>query len=494
LPPRQPASWYEVHLNAPGWRVIGASLPGVPGVVIGHNERIGWGITNGYLAVQDLFVEQPNPDGGASFLFEGGYEAATVRRELIKVKGQTEPVAHEVVETRHGPIVTDMLDAEQPVALGWSFAQPTDLLGGLLALNQAQDWTAFRAGVARVPFDLNFVYADVEGNIGYQMSGFLPRRPNGYTGLPVDGTSGEWEWAGVYSIDEIPHSFNPGTHFIATANHRPFGPELQGEIAGEWSAPFRARRITELLQAQDTFSLADLGRIQADSFTRPYARLLALLKDTVPIDNIELLSSWDGVVREADAAPVVLDALMRELVLRIFQNKLGDVPNFVGYQRGVYWLLELAETEPDSWWFDDPATLVNETFADALTEAFSLTAERLGGSGPIQDQTWGAQKAATFAHPLGSLPVVGGLFSRTSPTAGGRLSVNRDNVSYRVLLDVADWSRSRSELTTGQAGHPFSPHYADQLSDWRFVDYHPMRWLRPAIDNSAQAALRLRSR
>jgi penicillin amidase len=493
LPNRQPATWYEVHLNAPGWNVIGASLPGVPGVIIGHNDHVAWGITNGYLAVQDLFIEQANPEVVYEYRFQDAWELAQVVTELIEVKGFDEPIAHEVVITRHGPIINEMIESADPIALGWTFTEPTDLMGGLLMQNQATDWDSFRQGLSAIPFDLNFVYADVEGNIGYQMTGFLPKRPNGYTGLPIPGWTGEGEWEGIFSQDETPHTLNPSSHFIATANHRPFGPELDATIAGDWAAPFRAERITEMLEAKDTFTLNDMRDIQADAYVASYVRLLNLLSTHQLTVGLEMLNNWDGIVREDDVAPVLLDTVMREAVRLAFQQRLGDTPNFVGYQRGVYWLLDIGESDPNSWWFDNPDTANVESLEDLLISALDAAIQKLNDeAGDVKHWTWAKQRAVTFSHPLGSLPIVGGLFSPTTPTVGGRLTVNRDNTSYRILVDLDDLNGSMSSLTTGQSGHPFSPHYADQLQNWRMVEHEAMLWTRNEIEVEKKAVLKLR--
>lgn len=499
LPNRQPATWYEVHLNAPGWHVTGASLPGVPGIVIGHNESIAWGVTNGYLATQDLFIEHFNPDGANTYQFEGEWRPLKVIHEHIHVKGQSEPVAHDVVLTHHGPVITALLQRDEPISLGWTFIDPQgmDQLGGLLAINQANDWETFRQGVAQVPFDLNFVYADVEGNIGYQLSGQLPQRTSAYTGLPVEGWTGEHEWMGLHSIDDLPHTINPDTHFVATANHRPFGPELVGAIPGEWSAPFRAARITEQLMQEKVFDLESMRLLQADAYNEPFHRLAQWMdnmdsQEEMRSQALDLIKNWDGIVREGSQAPVILDGIIRRLTSMVFHQRLGDDANFIGFQGGVYWLLHLAESNPNSAWFDQPATPGSERFGDILLTAFHKTIEDFEQTaGPLDIWTWGRMKAVTFSHPLGGAPVIGGFFNRTTPTAGGRFTVNRDNASYRMIVDLADLNRSISELTTGQSGHPFSKHYDDQLEDWRTVNFHPMLWVREAIEQQRKGLLKL---
>lgn len=483
LPPRQPATWYGIQLEAPGWQVTGASLPGIPGVVLGHNAHIAWGITNGYLAVQDLFLEKPNSQRSHEFEFQGQWEAARVIQDPIAVKGEAQPVAHEVVFTRHGPLITDLAQFPQPVALGWTFSEARGgELGGLLEINRAADWAGFRRGVAQVAFDLNFVYADVAGNIGLQMSGRLPRRPAGYQGLPVPGWTGDHEWDGWVEPENLPHAYNPKTHFVVTANHRPFGPGLLPDIAGEWSVPLRAQRITALLAAGEAFTLEDMRNIQADAYSAAYDQLAQWLKPLHPASDLErraleAISDWDGVVREDSVAAVIVDRVARAAVALAFTQKLGDAADFVGFQKGVYLLLRIGGNDPSSPWFDLPDTPQVEGLAQLLARSLTNAVEGLSQEvGPIERWTWGRLKRVTFSHPLGALPVVGGVFNRTSATVGGRLTVNRDNTSFRLLVDLSDFDRSLGGLTTGQAGHPFSSHYADQLEDWRHVRPHPLLW------------------
>ncbi len=500
LPNRQPATWYEVHLNAPGWHVTGASLPGLPGVVIGHNDHIAWGVTNGYLAIQDLFIEQFDLSDAYSYKFQSEWLSAEVVQEEIDIKGQDEPVIHEVIITHHGPVITDLLKSEEVISLGWTFIDPqgSDQLAGLLGINQATDWESFRAGVAQVPFDLNFVYADVAGNIGYQLSGRLPQRISTYTGLPVQGWSGKHEWTGIHSINDLPHTFNPGSGFVATANHRPFGPDLVDDIPGEWAAPFRAERITSLLKAQAQFNFDDMMIFQADTYNAPLYWLAEKMtsiesQDKIHARVLDLIKSWKGVVQEDDQASVVLDSMVRNLVAKMFGSRLGPDSNFLGFQGSVYWLMALAEADPNAVWFDDPSTQGTENFGDLLLTAFHQTVEMFKETaGPVEQWTWGRLKAVTFSHPLGSAPLIGDLFDRTTPTAGGRFTVNRDNTSYRMVVDLADMANAVSGLTTGQSGHPFSAHYSDQLEHWRMVKFHPMLWHDASIEKNLEARLTLR--
>lgn len=500
LPTRMPSVWYEVHLSAPGWNVSGASLPGILGVGIGHNDRIAWGITNANLAVQDLFIEQFNPDHPAQYRFQNQWREAHVVEESIMVKGLKDPAVHRVLITHHGPLVTELFEGQtEAVALGWSFLAQDNTLEGILKLNQATDWASFQQALSVWNFDFNFVYADVDGNIGYQLTGQLPLRPAGFAGVPVPGWMGEYDWQGVIPFEQMPHVLNPETHFVATANQRLVSADYEPNVPGEWATPFRAQRIVALLQSKPRFTLEDMRAIQADSYAAPYHALARLLAERVqpatPLEGqvLRVLKAWDGVVTESSVAPVVVEKTAEKLVWTMFQSKLGRGAEMVGYYRGLYLLLEFAEEEPDSAWFDDHQTKqvegVDETLSKGLQAALTQLTEAYGPA--LEGWTYGKVAPQTFTHAFTRIPGLNALFDRTTPTAGGRVTVNRNTTSYRQIADLSNFDRSRSGLTGGQTGHPFSKHYADEVQAWRAVQPHPMLWERESIEANTEGVLRL---
>jgi len=500
LPTRMPPVWYEVHLSAPDWDVSGVSLPGILGVSIGHNERIAWGITNANLAVQDLFVEQFNPDNPAQYRFQDQWREAQVIEESIIVKGLKDPIIHRVLVTHHGPVVTELFEGQtEAVALGWSFLAQDNTLEGILHLNQAKDWPSFRQALSVWNFDFNFVYADVDGNIGYQLTGQLPQRPQGFAGVPVPGWTGEYDWQGVIPFEQMPHALNAEAHFVATANQRPVSADYQPSIPGEWATPYRSQRIVELLQSKPRFTLEDMRAIQADSYASPYRELGKLLAERVqPATSLEgqvlrVLKAWDGVVTESSVAPVVVEKTAEKLVWSMFQSKLGSGAEMVSFYRGLYLLLEFAAENPYSPWFDDLATKQIEALDDLLSKSLhEALAELAKAYGPaLEGWTYGKVLPQKFTHAFTRIAGLNVLFDRTTPTAGGRVTVNRNTTSYRQIVDLSNFDRSRSGLTSGQAGHPFAEHYGDQLQAWRTVQPHPMLWERESITDNSEGVLRL---
>jgi penicillin amidase len=497
---RQPATWYEIHLSGAGWNVTGAVIPGIPGVTIGHNDRIAWGITNAYAAIQDLFIEKFNPQNPTQYEFLGRWEEAKVVREEIFIKGERTPIVHETLITRHGPVITELAgDYGERVALSWSFIAGERGLDGLLDINHAGNWEEFRRAVSQWNFDLNFVYADVEGHIGYQLSGLIPRRPNGYAGVPVPGWTGEHEWDGFVPFEQMPYALDPETRFIATANHRTVSRDYRPEVPGEWTSPFRARRIVQMLQSKSQHSREDMRAMLADSYNEAYHQTAKLLVERVEpqmLTDRELralgrLVFWDGIVTESDVAGSIVHETVQALVEQIFQKKLDSAAGFIGFSRGLYLLLKMAQTDPQSDWFDDPATAEREELSAVLVLGFKTAIARLtmAHSSDLSQWNWGRVYEQRFPHALGRIGPLGSIVNRRSPTAGGRITVNRDLASYRLIIDLADLDQSRSGLTTGQSGHPFAKHYSDQLSAWRAVQPHRMLWERGSIEQHREGLL-----
>lgn len=494
--PQQPGHFYEVHLSGPGWNVTGVSIPGIPGVALGHNEHIAWGATAAMLAVQDLFIERFNPDNPGQYEYQGQWEEAQVVREEIRVRGERAPIIHEVMMTRHGPIVTELFqDYPERVALSWALLVEDKTLDGLLALNRARNWEEFRRAVSLWGLDLNFVYADVEGNIGYQMSGRVPRRPKGYTGVPVLGWTGEYDWEGFIPFEQLPHALNPETGFVATANHRTVAKDYQPEIAGEWQVPFRARRIVQLLQSKERFTLEDMRSMQANSYSEINHQLAQLLIARVQPESrreqqaFDYLRAWDGFIREESVAPSITRKTLRELVNRTFRH----AADLIDFTKGIYLFLKLAQEDPTSEWFDDPATAEREELDDVLAMGFKAALEDLTKAHGAEMGRWQWGKVVAkrkFRHALSGVPLMGAIFDRSASCSCGGLSLNAGhNASWRALIDLANLNNSRSGLPTGQAGHPFSKHYSDQLPAWRTVQPHPMLWERDSIERHREAVL-----
>ncbi len=526
---QMPSIWYEVglHCEPKGpdcpLNVVGVSFPGCPGVVIGHNDRIAWGVTNVNPDVQDLFIEKVNPENPNQYEYRGRWEDMQIIREEIRVAGQEEPVVVFARLTRHGPIINDIVGGEeedwaygwQPLALSWTALQPGMLMRSILLLNKAQNWEEFRAALSYwdVPSQ-NFVYADVEGNIGYQMPGRVPIRASGDGSLPVPGWTGEYEWVGYIPFDEFPRAFNPPQGYIVTANNAVVGPDYPYLLTVDWSdrTALRAQRIVELIEELTPISIDDMKAIQGDNlsvWTReamPY--VLSGLADYHDPRPVQLLSAWDMQTTRDSAAAALFESFRLHLTERTFRDDLGDSLLRQARTFTMYALEDLL-ADPRSPWFDDRGTPQVETRDEiirrAMDDAVKELTERLGPN--MEKWRWGDLHTATFKNQaLGQSGIgwVERIFNRGPVAVDGTAgTVNntaynfnapyavRTVPSYRQIVDVGDWSRSLSIHTTGQSGHPFHRHYDDMIDAWRNIRYHPMLWSRTEIEAQAEGILRL---
>ncbi len=326
-----PSIWYMIHLKAPELNVTGVSLPGLPLVIIGHNEHVAWGMTNTGPDVQDLYVENFNSRDAKKYLHKGQWVDADARDESIKVRNQRD-YHFTVMVTRHGPVISH--DGGRDLALQWTLLMPHAVRLPFLRINQASNWGEFTAALRdfHVPMQ-NFVYADAEGNIGYYAAGLVPIRKQGNGAVPVPGSSDDFDWTGFIPFEDLPHSFNPPSGMIATANGRIVPDNYPYFITAKWEAPFRTARIFQLLRQGGAFSSSDMLRIQTDILSLEDVwlakQLLAAAEKQPPSSPdaqfaLGVLKGWDGEARADSAATLVLEVTRRALLARILKPKLGD--------------------------------------------------------------------------------------------------------------------------------------------------------------------------
>jgi penicillin amidase len=348
---QMPSIWYEIglHCDPVGpecpYNVVGTSFATTPGVIIGHNDRIAWGVTNLGPDVQDYFIEQVNLENPNQYLYEGDWLDMDIVREEIVVAGEEEPVVVDVRITRHGPIINDVVGGTedawtfgwQPLAFSWTALQPGTLMRSVLLLDRASNWEEFREALSYwdAPSQ-NFVYADVEGNIGYQAPGRIPIRASGDGAMPVPGWTGEYEWEDYIPFDDLPRVFNPPEGYIVTANNAVVGPDYPYFLSMDWSPGYRARRIVELIEEDSTLSLADMQAIQGDCSpvwaedVLPYLLVLpATGGESRPgevsrlADALELLRAWDRRAERDSAGAALFEAFQRHLIDLTFRDGRG---------------------------------------------------------------------------------------------------------------------------------------------------------------------------
>jgi penicillin amidase len=516
-----PSVWYENGLHGGRFDSVGYTFPGVPLVVIGHNGRIAWGVTNLPADVQDFYVEKlDDPAQPTRYEFQGEWRDLEVLRETIEVK-DGQPEILDVLITHHGPIMNDVLgdmeDAE-PLALQWTALEGTRLFHAVQHVNLATNWEEFRQALSYwdAPSQ-NFVYADIEGNIGYQTPGRIPIRAAGHQGLaPVPGWTGEYEWQGFIPFDELPSVLNPSTGFIVTANNKVVPDDYPYHLAYEWSASFRARRITDLLAADDSVTLEDIQDIHAQTYSMPAEALRPYLLAVQPDDDLQeraldLVKGWDLYLEADRAGASVYEAWYGFLVRNTVGDELGDdlLEEYLDY--GTIHVTTMVEmmAQADSPWFDDTTTPQVESRDDiarrSLADAVAWLSERFGDD-PAR-WTWGRLHTKTFVHqPLGQSGIspLEDLFSSKTVAARGDgftvdaagFSFNEPfamggGVSQRYIADLGDLSNSRIVHTTGQSGHLFHRHREDFIDLWQNVEYHPMISSRETAEARAEGTLTL---
>lgn len=516
---QMPSLWYEVHLVGGGFNVEGSSLPGVPGVLIGHNERIAWGLTFSHGDLQDLYLERINSTNPKQYEYQGQWLDMEIVAEEILVKGQ-EPVVQEVRITRHGSLLSDVDEGlrevqggTQAVAMRWAALEPSQVVRGILTLNQARNFVEFQEALSYlvVP-SLNVVYADVEGNIGYQLTGSIPIRSPQHTGLvPVPGWTGEYEWQGYIPFEELPSLFNPPNHFVATANNRVVDDDYPYVIAYGWEPGFRAQRIIDLLTSQEQFTTMDFQRMQADDYLIPAETFLPYLLAQEPEGFLQEramneLRKWDMGHSASSTGATIFQVFFLKLLENTFADELGEfLPEYLDSVDFPLMAMMEVMADPQNPWFDDVSTLEVETRAEIVRRSWEEALDFLGDRfGDIPTAwTWGRLHTATFEQiTFGGIPPLSLIFNRGPfPTRGTDFVLNRTGYdldepfavttlpSYRQVIDLGDLANSWSMHTTGQSGIPFHPHYADMIGPWERVEYHPMLWEREDIEAQREGLL-----
>lgn len=479
-----PATWYMVHLKAGELDVTGAALPGVPAVVIGHNQRVAWSVTNLEFDMQDLFRERIDANG--RYFHRGQPEQAQAERGAIAVKGQ-KPVDIVTLVTRHGPV--SISDANQAYALQWLVA---GLEGAVdfpfLAINRARNWEEFQAALERFAGPpQNFVYADVDGNIGYHAAGHLPARPEGCRGdVPNDTRDGECDWTGIIPFSDLPSVFNPESGIVVSANQNPFPADYKHVVAGVFGAPYRAQQIRARLESKPKWTAEQMLKLQTDVYS---SLLHFLAQQTVkaaaakPPANeaskqaVEELRKWNGQMEKGLAAPMVASLLYTELRRSMAEHVApGTGDEYAGRMAGPA-MQHLLSKRPAGW-FKNYDEWVMKSLAKALEEG-----EKRQGSN-VARWDYGQWVALEIEHPvLGGLPFIGKYFNAGPvPMSGAATTVKqltgKLGPSFRMVVDLADLDGSFASLTTGESGHFFSPHYKDQFDAYYNGASFPMQFTK----------------
>ncbi len=528
---QMPSIWFENSLrcDACGIRLAGFSFAGVPGVVIGHNDRIAWGVTNFGPDTMDLFIEKVNPDDPTRYEVDGEWMPFETRTETIEVAG-ADPVEVQVLSSRHGPVLTGIYgsaDQDYTAAIGevpdrfvvslqWAALQPSTLLSAILGINEAHDWDEFRAA-ARL-WDVasqNIVYADVDGNIGYQAPGRIPVRRSPGGQYPSIGWTTETDWTGWVPFEQLPSVHNPAGGIIATANQAPWRAGAGPYLGADFAHGYRGTRIYDVLNSFDgPITADDFAALQLDArdlFAEEIMpNLLAVQGDAVVERAQALLGEWatgdEAFQARADSAPAALFyAVWEQIMARTFRDELPEVAWPGGGARWFTVVRSLMEDPSDPYWDDVTTPEVEDRdaiLATALAEGWNVVSDRLGKD--PGKWRWGDLHTTAFENQsLGQSGIapIEAIFNRGGFRPDGTSSVVDAtswspgsfevtwSPSMRMIVDLADFAASRTIHTTGQSGHAFHDHYIDFAPRWESGAYHPMRWTDEQVDESTEGVL-----
>ena len=492
LQPAAPGIWYLSHLSAPGHRVSGVTFPGVPGIVLGHNEHIAWGATNVGPDVQDLYRETFNDKG--EYKTPTGWEKVVIRKEEIKVRANplspaTETQTLETEETRNGTIITD--EVGQKWALKWTARDPKNQeFEAFFLLNRAKNWGEFQTALRTYGgATQNFVYADTAGNIGWIAAGKIPLRRTGDGALPYDGSTNEGDWTGYIPFEELPQLYNPPAGFIVTANQRIVGTDYKyfSVISRDAASPWRARRIYNLLKDNPRVTMDDVRDIQHDVYGQPYADLAAEIVKTEAAspETLAVLKGWDGRMTADSKA-----ALLINEIRACAANKIGGdnkVPGYIARERLLYWIIK----DQTPRWLPKAFASYTELLKACDREARESFAGPKRFGADEANWRWGNQFVANFQHPLAIVPLIGGQFvARFTNVNGSGVTPNVGSfVSMRHIASPGNWDATRHVIPLGQSGNPNSPHWKDQFEAWRTGTPAIFPFTKAAVEQNAKEIL-----
>jgi len=541
---QMPSIWYEVGLHcqpvseACPFNVRGLTFATNPGVVIGHNGVIAWGVTNVGWDTQDLFQVTINPENELQYRWNDAWRDMEVREEIIRYGDSDKTTTIQVRMTHLGPIISDNardsegnllgFNNERAYVLRWTSYEVGTLMRAIFGINQAQTWDEFRAALRNwdAPAQ-NFVYADSSGNIGYQTPGRVPVRAPGHDGrLPILAESDEDDWRGFVPYELLPAVQNPERGYIATANQAlvplnyyellgqalsdEFGADAHYPYGYQWSVGYRGQRIVEMLEATEQHDLESFRAIHGDNkfiMAEEIAPTLASLDLGQDLNawRAWMMEGWDYQMHMDSPQAALFGAFWLALSEALFGDELGELGG--GASGNEMWLTSSIFGDAESVWWDDVTTSEAETreaiVAQALQSAIDQVTEALGEERDAW--RWGALHTATFvSNPLGAsgIDLIENWFNRGPiPTSGGAEIVNatswgadlrvRAVPSMRMVIDLSDPSRSQIIHTTGQSGHNQESAYDNMIEPWRMIEYRPMLWTREQVEAAARHRMTL---
>ncbi|MEW6061306.1 MAG: penicillin acylase family protein [Bacteroidota bacterium] len=517
----QPAKWYEIHLSAGAFNVVGVSLPGTPLVIIGHNSNIAWGLTNVMADDADFYLEKADSLGADRYYYRNEWKEMEIIHDTIVVKDSAS-VPITIKKTLHGPAINEIypLDhfaSSNLITMRWTGFEMSDELLGIYRVNAASDWQSFLNGVREfsVPGQ-NFVYADAKGNIGFKPGVRLPKRNYNNPTLPVPGWTGEYEWSGFISFDDLPQLFNPPEGFVATANNKTSN-SVAYHISNLWEPPSRIQRIREVLQSKTTLDIADFKQLQNDyysHFAHDVTPFIVNAYRTTPVHDQRLetvlnyFQNWNYQYSKDDVPTTIFETFFNHLLRNTYLDEMGEnlFHQYIFLANVPYRVTMTLLNDSTSQWFDNTATEQRETRDDiirkSLQDAITDLSNRLGND--VREWRWGRVHTLTLRHPFGGIKVLESIFNIGPMEVGGSgTTVNNGEYhftlpyemtlgpSMRKIVDFANINDALSVLPSGQSGQPLHPHYADQTPLWNNGEYHLLPIDRSVVEQQSKNILYL---
>lgn len=518
-----PGIWYQMHQVVEGkLNVTGVVLPGEPFVVAGHNDRIAWGFTNVMVDNTDFYSEKMNPQNPDQYELNGEWQEMEVRTEKIEISGG-QAVQKKLRFTHRGPIISRFRDAEgSAISMRWIGNDYSNELRSAYLVNRARNWDDFKSAMKTfIAVSQNTVYADVDGNIGLYCCAGVPVRKGGETNTILPGHTDEFDWQGIVPFDELPHSFNPESGFVSSANNRTAGDEYPYYISHWFYPPARIDRIREMLGEKELLSVADFKRMHADQKSKLVEKIHGtIISEMNKADNLtpeeklilDMFSSWDGILAKTSPEASVFEKFRCFFLKNLYLDEMGDTLFKDFLSSGVLheFALQNVMMAKNSLWSDDGNTpLVEENFTGIVQKSFKDTVvffhDELGGD--AQKWKWGKIHRLTLGHPLGRVKVLDWLFRFNSgpfEVGGGAHTVcpfgypMNDpfdvtwGASHRHIFPLADWDESLTVIPTGVSGIPASPHYCDQTQLYVENDYHADYFSRDLVARNARYQMIIR--
>ncbi|PKR78443.1 penicillin acylase family protein [Halalkalibacillus sediminis] len=493
-----PSIWYQMHLQSPSYDVSGVIFAGIPGIILGHNEDIAWGVTNVGPDVQQLYVERRNEENSHEFMFDDEWVEADVIEETIDIDGE-ESISYEVLETVHGPIISefangiDSPEANTALSLRWTALDASPELSAVLQMNRASDWEEFETALEdfHTPAQ-NFVFASQDGTIAYKANGKIPIYENPEDALlPMPGWDSDYMLEEYIPFDELPKVVNPEKGFVGTANNKIISDVYPYHISHVWAQPYRYTRIHEVLEESDNLTIEDMKDLQMDKMNlraREFTPIFLDILDSQDWDDkekeaLELLSNWDYVDEENQGAPLIFNRLFAKIEDELYKDEIPEdvLEMFKGSSQNADVLVNKAYAGESSIWIDKQGgleSLIQESFTETIEELTASYGEEVSG------WTWGDFHQVYFEHPLSGISILDRFFNKKDPVPVGGSSVTvmaashgddgvvNHGASWRFVVDLSDLTNADHIVGPGQAGHYRSDWYDDQIEGWVSGTYH----------------------